>query len=456
LIASSPDHPVVPTHDGGPDVINRRHFLAGASAVVAAPVLVWLGIDLATDDPAGPRSPDRRPHDNGPVPTLPPQYLQGAPTVALLARTGPYLTSPGGTFSTSYQEDSPVEDKTWDMRGARFLGYFDKDAFYETGEFAGGSTPEQKNIHPIRLGRAMPMGGAAIIGGVVEGTQPETLTWERMKYGQEVQDDTDRWIDAGRPRSVDPHAAQRGNDNQDGDPRMYIREGTWAVWDGVRVRNSHDGIGLYRAEEEGSGTCYVRNCWLQDIRDDAIENDQWHDLHVLDTLVDGTYTFLSTQRNDDDDSDSEQVITVEDSVIRLKPFPGGYLARSTDHTHGSIYKSRPNSPGLVLRNVVIAAERFRDLAGSDGLDRILPTRQGSIVDSYENVTLVWLGEGPYPGNVPDGCTLTTDPAVYEAAVADWKTRHGVDERGGVDMGRMLTPALPAWRTAPPAGATPPG
>lgn len=425
--------------------MHRRTFLAGAVAALTAPVAVWVGIDLATG-PSGRADPGTGVDaDDEPVTSpLPPAYWAGAPTTALLARSGPYLTSPRGTFTTPYQEAAPLDDKTWDMRGARFEGYHDADALYETGEFADGSTEQQKNIHPIRLGHAMPMDGAAVIGGIVEGTQPTTLTWERMKYGQAVQEDTDRWVDAGRPASVDPHEGQRGNRNQDGDPRMYIKAGGWAVWDGVRIRNTHDGIGLYREPGVGPAACFIRNCWLQGIRDDAIENDDWQDVHVLDTLVEGTYTFLSGQQSSSGHTDVGQSITVEDSVVRLLPMPGGFEARSTDVVHGSLYKTRPESPALVMRNVVIASERFRDPIGRSAL---LPTRQGQIEDRYENVTLVWLGQGPYPGNVPAGCTVSTDPAVYDAAVADWKARHGVGERGDVDMRRMLAP-VPAAGTLP--------
>jgi len=101
--------------------------------------------------------------------------------------------------------------------------------------------------------------------------------------------------------------------------------------------------------------------------------------------------------------------------------------------HGQIYKSQDNAPALVLRNVVIASERFRDPSG-DGPR--LPERRG---DHYEDVTLVWLGSGPYPGNVPAGCRLSTDRAVYEDAVADWKARHGIADEDDVDVDRMITP-----------------
>jgi hypothetical protein len=413
-------------------VLDRRRFLVIAGAAMAAPVVVWLGADALLGDDGTPAGASPA----GASPARWPRYSPAPPASELLARRGASLVVPTGTYTTSYEQDAPADDTTWDLRGARFIGYFDADALYETGEFAGGSTEAQKNHHPIRLGHDAPVSGAALIGGVVEGAQPPTLTWERMKYGQHVQDDTDRWIDAGRPSDVDPHSGQIDNRNQDGDPRVYVRPGAWAVWDGVRVRNTHDGIGVYGDFAAGTGVCHIRNCWLRDIHDDAIENDDWHELHVLDTLVDGTYTFLSCQNHGLDGVLPERVITVENSVIRLRPFPGGYKTRSTDSVHGQIYKSQDNAPGLFMRDVVIASELFRDPVDGPRL----PERSGRIVDHYEDVTLVWLGRGRYPGNVPAGCRVSQDRSVYEDAVADWKARHGVVDEVTVDMDRMLDPA----------------
>ena len=282
------------------------------------------------------------------------------------------------------------------------------------------------------------MAGAAVVGGLVEGVQPETLTWERMKYGQHVQDDTDRWIDAGRPSDVDPHRGQIDNRNQDGDPRIYITPGAWAVWDAVRVRNTHDGIGLYGDPDEGFGTCYIRNCWLHGIHDDAIENDDWQALLVSDTLVEGTYTFLSCQnhaldgvRHDAIGHGGGQRHAAPTVPRRLQDPLDGRGARPDLQESGQ----RAGAGAAQRRHRVGAVPR----PAGDGPR--LPERRGRILrDHYENVTLVWLGTGPYPGNVPDGCRLTTDPAVYEDAAADWKTRHGVVDEENVDMDRLIDPA----------------
>jgi hypothetical protein len=47
--------------------------------------------------------------------------------------------------------------------------------------------------------------------------------------------------------------------------------------------------------------------------------------------------------------------------------------------------------------------------------------------TYSNVTLVWTGGGSWPGaKPPPGVTITTNPAAWDKARADWIKRHGCD------------------------------
>jgi len=45
------------------------------------------------------------------------------------------------------------------------------------------------------------------------------------------------------------------------------------------------------------------------------------------------------------------------------------------------------------------------------------------LDDCSNNTIVWLGSGPYPAEVPSCFTVTTDRAVWDDAVAAWKAAH---------------------------------
>lgn len=367
-------------------------------------------------------------------PGLSGNYILGTPTVSLINRT--VYTAPNATFTTSYIDASPPRNKTYDLRGSVFQSYHDKDALYETNSFAGGSTSHQKNNRPIRIAQTTPTSNIALVGGIVEGDQSINLTWVRMKYGQNIQDDTDSWIDAGSPDNIDPYANVINNDNQDGDPRFALDKG-WAVIDGMRVRNTHDGFGLLGiAGEDGAGTAYFRNCYFQDIHDDAIENDDWLTLHVFDCFFERVYGFISCRPSASELTGAAQsynVQTVENCIIRHYPFPGGHKRRSTDSTHSYTYKRNSNSPPIHMKDCIIWVEKF--ITVDTGLYN-LPERS---FDSYENVTIVWAGAGAYPGGTPAGCTVTTDTTQYDTAVTDWKTRHGVTDFQTVDMAKMIAP-----------------
>lgn len=355
---------------------------------------------------------------------------------AMLARATVVVLS--GTRDTTYEVASPAAQTTYDLRLAEFVSYHDKDAVYETNSFAGGSTTHQKNHRPIRLGYTTPATELALVGGLVRGDQPENLTWVRMKYGQNIQDDTDDWVDAGRPGGVDPYENIVNNDNQDGDPRIYLASGTWAVVDGLRVRNTHDGFGLFginTAGDDGAGTVQMRNCWFQDIHDDGVENDDWQTLYVEDCLFDRVYSLVSTRPSTaglTGSPGSAKTVRIEDCVVHLAPFPGGHKQRSTAATHGTILKIDANSPPHeIVRTVIRVDGPFIDSGAAQ-----LPVRPG---DMYQDVTIVWAGGGAYPGNVPAGCTLTTDTSLHDTAVALWKSSHGVTDFFNVDYALFLLP-----------------
>jgi hypothetical protein len=353
------------------------------------------------------------------------------------------IRAPVGVYDTEFTVPVPEPQTTFDLRQTEFVSYHDKDAVYETNSFAGGSTAHQKNHRPLRIGHEAPAQELALVGGVVRGDQPETLPWIRMKYGQDIQDDTDDWIDAGRPRSVDPYRNIVDNANQDGDARIYVAPGSWAVIDGLRVRNTHDGFGLYGVREaDGAGTVSMRNCWFQDIHDDAIENDEWQTLKVSDCLFERVYTLLSSRPSLDELKGaprSAQTQRVENCVVQLWPFPGGHKQRSTASSHGTILKIDDNSPRMeIVRTVILVRGEFID-GNAAQLPERRTDRGDAVTDVYEDVTIVWAGSGGYPGHVPEGCTLTTDRAPYDEADRDWKRRHGVRSFLDVDDALLLSP-----------------
>ena len=70
----------------------------------------------------------------------------------------------------------------------------------------------------------------------------------------------------------------------------------------------------------------------------------------------------------------------------------------------------------MLRNNVFLATQEPNHTGLD------LTAEGAVVESTNN-TIVWLGEGDFPEDVPPGWTLTRDIRVWEEARAKWLERH---------------------------------
>lgn len=354
-------------------------------------------------------------------------------TPTLLARAN--KVTPTGAFTTEWAQASPVADTTFDLRSAEFQGFFWADAIFGFGTYSNGSggttaTPHELNRTPINIGESGRTTRGAIIGGKIIGDQPTTLTWNSMKHGSHIQ----QALDSGQTGS-EAWALIVNNQNQDGDPRIKVAEGSWAVVDGLRAYNTHDGLGIYSQTDSlaDTGSVTVRNLWIRFNHDDAIENDRAYlTLTVEDSLFEDIHCLLSVSgASTPATPDPTKVQTIRNSVIKLKPKPGPYQQPTSVLGHGPIYKDTGNSPPLVMENCIIGAEKFASASQAD-----FPTGPGC---SYTNVTVVWLGTGAWPGNVPAGVTVTTDASVLTNAIDRWKGRHGVTDFNTVNMATMIAP-----------------
>lgn len=230
--------------------------------------------------------------------------------------------------------------------------------------------------YPIRLS-----GGSGVCwhGGIVAGTYPDTDSWDRMH-------DTAAFT-ATLPRFVGS---------------------------GIRVHNYGDAINIVDNAED----FVLRQLHLTYIRDDCIENDRLHAGVVEDSFLDGCYTALSARPNpSDSESDGEgDVWVIRRSLIRLEPMPTVY--KGTAPGHGRFFKwdNDDRGPEIELHDNVFRA----DQPPNDG-DLGLP--EGYLGSCSGNV-MVWLGDGAFPGTLPECFTITTDAAVWERAVEAWTTEFG--------------------------------
>lgn len=87
-----------------------------------------------------------------------------------------------------------------------------------------------------------------------------------------------------------------------------------SVIEGVRVHNNHDPF--YVSDTE------LRDSWITWNRDDLFESRL--EITIRDTLVDGTYTFLSAPDSCDGGNLANNTVVIENSLIRLQKMSGGW------------------------------------------------------------------------------------------------------------------------------------
>lgn len=212
------------------------------------------------------------------------------------------------------------------------------------------------------------------------------------------------------------------------------RAGT-VIWDGVRVHNAHD---AFRPDRNVNGWWEIRNSWVSYNRDDCIENDYFASGLVDDSLFDGCYVFLSSRNGLTDVP--LNTVTVQSSLVRMQKMPGPYGHPDPSVMgFGMIFKYQGDSPELVLRNNIFLIEgcgstRYNaDACGHTEYIGFFPdTKLGECTGNV----IVWLGEGEFPGDIPDdpACvTVTKDRTVWDAARAKWLAEHPLVARiYGVD------------------------
>jgi hypothetical protein len=116
-------------------------------------------------------------------------------------------------------------------------------------------------------------------------------------------------------------------------------------------------------------------------------------------------------------------MTLDGVLLRLQPMPYD-LARAKKpgnatggRASSGFFKWSQWANRLVVRNTILMAERT-SVNGPRIMD--FPTNA-----EFENVTLVWLGPGDYPGRLPaTGVTVVKDRRVWDEARARWLARHG--------------------------------
>jgi hypothetical protein len=211
-------------------------------------------------------------------------------------------------------------------------------------------------------------------GGTVVGTQPRAATWGETKA-----------LGGGYAISIN---------------------GRGGVVEGVRIDNHHDAFMPYRADG-----FVLRGNWVSYNRDDCIENDGHAEGTIEGNLFDGCYTFYSGYngvKNGAVGAGAEGTVRIVGNLIRMQNLPGPFqrhnrLGDPARSGYEQLFKTRNKDarvPKVVLRDNVIAYEVPRD-RGSTALGS--PHLR---VTECANNTILWFGQGAFPGPIPDdlrGC-----------------------------------------------------
>jgi hypothetical protein len=303
-----------------------------------------------------------------PVPDEQAMNTRASACLSTTRRTAGRITKPTGALRT-YRYHTVPDSRTYDLRSASIVGY------------------PSASLYPFALGKYDPGKGTCVIGGSVVGTQSRALTWQGMKAGV------------------------------DGDGFYFKSHG--GVIDGLRIANVEDGIGTVGGDPEG---ILIRNVHMSYIRDDCIENDYVVGLIVKDSLLDGCFFGLSQRpvvgAHPPVPPAGERTL-LDGVLLRLAPMPyerSQARCAADGLGTGGFFKWSPYANKLVIRNSILMAERLA--ANCAGAMHI------PIDGTYQNVKLVWLGPGAYPGSLPaSGVTVTRDRRVWDNAKAAWLTRH---------------------------------
>jgi hypothetical protein len=254
----------------------------------------------------------------------------------------------------------------------------------------------------------------AILGGTVFGNIPKTWTRDQWYNG----------VDGGRELHGEVY---RQTMTDTADNTLLIQDGYAEDFEDAYDPNA----------VRSDSTTDLEHVRATYIRDDCIENeDVPHNLILRNSLFDGCFTGFAERPgglSGTQNGTGPQSFTVEDSLVYIQPQPLGPLycnstkvasgrCKATSDpqvwlgAHGIWKWSQAAASKVTVRNTI-----FRlDMASYSSC---LPQQWPA--GTYQNVTLVWTGPGPYAtaggcNNVlPSGVTLTTDVSVWDNAKAAW-------------------------------------
>jgi hypothetical protein len=295
----------------------------------------------------------------------------GQPRITTQPCFGPgrnVVTTPKGTITAKYSPDPP-SDTTFDARHSTW----------------------RPDLSTYPIGVDTTSSRICWYGGSVFGSIPSGMTWE------------------------DAHSYNQ--------PCIRIVSKEWMRVDGIRCDNTGDG---FRPRETSTGaqnvTMTVRNTYFTRIHDDCLENDGVIGGLLQNNLWSGCNTGVSEQPGGGSFSQpSGERLVLDHMLIGLwvTPHEGGA-------GENSLFKWSGSANDLVIKCSIFKVDA---LSLNHAVAMAVPATIDDSACPGNPTTIVWLGGGPYPGDLPAGVRVTSQIGVWTQAATAWKCAHGYTTTG---------------------------
>jgi hypothetical protein len=130
------------------------------------------------------------------------------------------------------------------------------------------------------------------------------------------------------------------------------------VIENVHIKDYGDGVSLESSANRAPFE--VRGAWLENIHDDAVENDWGASVKVIDTLIERAWIpFASKFRSGTSIDARNEVFEVRNTLVLLHTFPNTYKMKSG---HGGVFKWQHDGmgPGFIVTDSVFVAEKLAE------------------------------------------------------------------------------------------------
>jgi hypothetical protein len=377
---------------------SRRRVVAGATAAVAGFVLMamlhgWAGM------PGGSTRPKGAPHVATRTTVRPAASAPQSPGPPPVSGRASGLDAPASVADTCAGEPqaTPLPAATtltqqWKLAAPR------PDVSYHLDKVTSLAYPYllSANGSVFAIGTTSPAVGDCVIGGYAQGQLADAVTWEQA------------------------HA------HYNGACLRYIGEGSIDIHN-LRCDNVEDGV---RPEETArnanDATLNISGTYFTRVHDDCIENDFVIGGILADSLWEQCNTGVSERppsKAADFSSPKGESLTLDHMLLGLYVNP-----HRAGPGENALFKWSSSGNALVIRCSLFKVDAL-SLNGAEAMSFPAKTTIDDRACPADPTTLVWLGGGSYPGQLPVGVKVVSTASTWARAVTAWRCRHGYQTSG---------------------------